>query len=314
MQDYKKVIQFLYKEYQFFKDHSLKVERQFQSESSRIYNTFLIKSDLPDFENFVAKGPILKKYTLKGEWKILNLLKTKNYSCPQLLVLEHEPANYLLLKYINGQKASERLLKNINRTETFSKMGELISELHTFEVIKFGNLDDKININWGAYLNENTQSRLTGCRNIISDDLCQKSKKLLVNLRKIIDFEGQNPPVLIHRDIYSDNFIFRKNPNKLFLIDYGMAIGGRPFYDLGKFYIFDLYRFPEYKNDFLNGYQRNIKLPMDFNEYLKLYILRELLGCVNFFSTNNQIKNLNLIIKILGELVSETGIITKLIS
>ena len=314
MQNQNNIIDKLIEEYPFLINQSLKIERQFVSESSRVYNTYLVKSNYSGFKEFVAKGSVLEKYSLKGEWQIIKLLKTKNFPCAQLLVPDHEPVNLLLLKYISGKKASERLLEKKNASETFFSIGELTGKLHTLEVSWFGNLEKNKNINWVLYSKENLRNRLAGSRKIIQYSLYKQTKDLLEDLVPIIESEKSEPPVLIHRDIYSDNFIIEEQTNKLYLIDYGMAIGGRPFYDLGKFYIFDLYHFPAYQKNFLSGYSRYINLPIDFNKKLKLYILIELLGCVNFFSSSKQKKALNSVIKILKELTSNKGRITKLIN
>lgn len=307
-----KLINTLILEYPFLENTNVEFAKQFYSESSRAYNTYLVRSNLPSYEQFVAKATMMRKYSLLNERLVLNKLNNINFPCPKLLLPQHEPQSFLLLEYIIGVRASEKLTKKENVAEIFFNIGALTGKLHKIKVDHFGDLTKNIKVNWASHLQRNTTERLNGAKKIISASLYNKAGKLLKSFDKLMLSEGALPPVLIHRDIYSDNFIVRKT-NEMVLIDYGMAIGGRPFYDLAKFYIFDLYRFPDYVNDFLTGYAKHVALPANFAELIKLYLLRELLGCINFFHQQKKQNYLKLVIQILGELVNKTGIITQLI-
>jgi len=301
-------------EYPFLKNSTLGIEKQFYSESSRQYHTYLVKSNYPRFEKFVAKGTLNPKYTLENEWQVLKQLNKASFPCPKLLLPEHQPQDFLLLKFIEGIKASEKLLKNEDIAQVFAQIGNLTGWLHTIKAKGYGDLTKTEKVDWANYSQTNITKRLNGARKIISEDLFVQSSELIKSLHDLLIEESRLPPVLIHRDIYCDNFIVENETNQYYLIDYGMAIGGRPFYDLAKFYIFDLYRFPDQVNSFLQGYNQHINLPENFEELLKLYLVRELLGCINFFHSIKKQNYLELMIQILGELVNETGTITKLIT
>jgi len=308
MANYPEVIKTLIAEYPFLRDANLIIIKQFFSESSRQYNTYLVKSRAPGFQQFVAKGIVLPKYSLINEWLVLKLLNQQQFACPKLLIPNHKPKKYILLEYISGQEASKLLLKIVNPKTIFKQIGELTGKFHTISAPWFGELAQDNNTDWADFLRTNTRERLKGASQIISASTHRKTKKLLESFDDLIIDEGKLPPILIHRDIYSDNFIVEKTTQQMYLIDFGMAIGGRPFYDLAKFYIFDLYRFPKCANDFLSGYTKYIQLPPDFDMRLKLYLLRELLGCINFFRSTNKTNYLQLTTKLLKELVGKKNL------
>jgi tRNA A-37 threonylcarbamoyl transferase component Bud32 len=305
MANYAEVKKALIAEYPFLQDANLVITKQFFSESSRQYNTYLVKSRAPGFEQFVAKGIVLPKYSLTNEWLVLKLLNQQQFACPKLLIPTHKPNKFILIEHISGQKASQLLLEIANPKNIFKQIGELTGKFHTIKAPWFGELTKNSNVDWAEYLRRNTRERLERTSQMISAPTHKKTKKLLESFDDLIIDEGELSPVLIHRDIYSDNFIIEKTTQQMYLIDFGMAIGGRPFYDLAKFYIFDLYRFPKYEDDFLSGYQKHIVLPNNFKYLFKLYLLRELLGCINFFHSIGKTNYLQLTTKLLDKLVSE---------
>ena len=203
MANYPEVKKTLIAEYPFLQKANLVIAKQFFSESSRQYNTYLVKSHAPGFEQFVAKGIIMSKYSLTNEWLVLKLLNQQQFACPKLLIPNHEPKKIMLLKFINGQKASELLQKTANPKIIFKQIGELTGKLHSINAPWFGELTNNKNIDWSNYSRKNMTERLKGASQIISASTHKKAKKLLESFDDLIIDEGKLPPVLIHRDIYS---------------------------------------------------------------------------------------------------------------
>jgi fructosamine-3-kinase len=168
-------------------------------------------------------------------------------------------------------------------------------------------------VNWGMYLEQKLLERVNGCKNLLNLEIYDKAKNLIEELKPIIEIEAQGQPVLIHRDIYLENFIMCPATNQAVLIDYAMVKGGRPFYDLAKFYILDLYNHPEQRDNFLKGYQKYVPIPSDFNERMRLYLLKESLGMIHFFHSIDKPQYRNHAIKCLEELINKQGVIGHLI-
>ncbi len=301
----------LIQEYPDYISQGVKVLKQFTSSDGRVFNTFLIEDKAI---RFIAKGVVHDTYSLEGEWNILKLVSGKDLPSPKLLFPDHLPHNFLLLEYIFGKNASELSLNSQDNKVVFKKVGATTGKLHSISVSSFGDLLHPTQINWTEYLRDKIQERLLGIESIAGEALYEKLVRLLKQLEPIIVSEKSNDPKLIHRDIYMDNFIISDQSNEAVLIDYAMALGGRPFYDLGKFYILELYRSPKNKSDFLDGYSQNIEIPSDFSDRLKLYIFKEALGMVYFFNKVGQKSAEAHAIQILNELADNNGVIVDLIN
>ncbi len=300
----------LIQEYPDYISQDIKVLKQFASSDGRVFNTFLIE----DKEiRFIAKGIVYDTYSLEGEWNILRLVSGKDLPSPKLLFPDHLPHNFLLLEYIDGKNASESSSNSQDNKEIFKKVGATTGRLHSIPVESFGDLLHPAKIIWCDYLRDKIDERLLGTKTIVGDDFYKKLVGLRDQLEPILQSESSTKPRLIHRDIYLDNFIISDQTNEAVLIDYAMGIGGRPFYDLGKFYILELYRSPQNKADFLEGYSEYIDLPSDFSDRMRLYIFKEALGMVHFFNKVGQKKAEIHAINVLDELVNETGVIKDLI-
>lgn len=302
----------LQKEYPQLKN--INIVKQFKSEDSRIYNTFLVTSSNKGFERFIAKSFVDTKNKLLIEHKILKLINSFNTDSPKLLSPDHTPDNFLVIEFVDGENASEIAKNGKNIKSLFYEAGTVTGKLHNIKAPCFGDLLNEENKNWEDYLTNKLSERLLGAAKIVSHSLHNKAVDLFDSLKLIINLESKNDPILIHRDVYFDNFILKKNENKLILIDYGMAFGGRPLYDLAKFYIVELYKRPEYKDDFLNGYTKHVYLPEYFIDAMRLYILHELVGIICFTNSVGNAKYRDHAISALEELVNNKGKIIDLIT
>ncbi len=304
----------LIQEYPILKNSNLQIVKQFVSEKGRGYNTFLIESNLEGFLKFVAKGIVFDTQSLELEWKTLTILSQRHANAPLLLIPDHVPQNFLLLEYIDGINLSELVKDKTQINKAFELAGIATGKLHSIQLERFGSLLSSQCANWDNYLTTKTNERLLGVKELVSEQLYKKCGSLFDALKDIVYSESLGEPILIHRDIYFDNFILKQNSNDAILIDYGMTMSGRPFYDFGKFYILELYKYPEYKNVFINAYANYSIIPSNFNELLKVYILTEALGMIGFYSRIGEIKGLEHAILVLDELTSNKGIIFELIS
>lgn len=309
----RKVLDLLLEEYPIFSGSDLVVEKQYKASNNRVYNTFLISSSKIGFEKFVAKGVYYEVNKLELEWIALNLLQKKKSDSPKLLFPKHKPDDFLLLEFIEGKTATEVVIDPENRNKLFEEIGSALGKLHTTKVGNFGSLIDKSKITWKEYVDAKLFERLHGVAALISKELYKDSENLFISLKNVLESESKMP-VLIHRDIYLDNFIVRKNSGHAILIDYGMALGGRPFYDLAKFYIWELSRYPEQKDIFLNAYQKYVFLSDNFKDMMRIYTLNELLGMIGFANNQKNKERMNNSIKVLDELVKNVGIISQLLN
>jgi len=136
----------------------------------------------------------------------------------------------------------------------------------------------------------------------------------VINDKKhILDAESEGRPMLVHHDIYLENFLRNSRTGELILIDYGLVFGGRPLFDLAKFYIWDLSKYPHQKETFLAAYSKYVSLPANFNDVMTLYIIREACGMVNFFNKIKDYKTRDEAIDVLNNLVHDKGVISVLL-
>lgn len=310
----KKAEKLILLEYPFLEKSSLSIKKQYRSANGRVYNTFLVESSKEGFEKFVAKAVFAKQNGLELEWTVLKFLQREKGGVPKLLIPEHKPERVMLLEYIGGQNASDTVVDDTSSSKVFELVGSAVGKLHSTKISNFGDLLNPRKTYWSEYIKKQIRERLSGTKALIPDFLYIKAEELVNSLDKTIELESKGKPVLVHRDIYFDNFIIGEDFNQAFLIDYGMAIGGRPFYDLGKFYILELYKRPNQKNNFLEAYSKHVSLPSDFNKIMKLYILNEALGMINFFYKINDNNAKKHAVQVLKELTEDKGVIAQLLS
>ncbi len=304
----------LHEEYPIFQNEKISITKQFKTAKGRVFNTFLVESTKQGFERFIAKGIVHEKYGLELEWKILATLQEKEADAPKILLSDHKPQHFLLLEFIEGLNAAEAIDRQENIEKVFYEVGTATGKLHSILSENYGDLLNPQNISWKKYLENKVTERLEGVKHLIPEELFENTQQFFHSIRPIIEVEALEKPRLIHRDIYLENFILKKETDHAILIDYGMVIGGRPFYDLGKFYILELYKRPSQRDVFLEAYGNYVPLPKDFNERMKLYILKEALGMVNFFHSIKDEEAKRHAITILEELTKNKGVIPDLLN
>lgn len=308
-----KAYELLLEEYPILRDAHVTIIKQFSATDGRPFNTFLVESEKNGFRKFIAKGQVVHKYTLEGERKILQLLNKRNADAPRLLMPDHPVKHLLLLEFVEGISAAEMFKRGEEvRGEVFSEIGNAVGKLHMTPATHFGDLEKGNGISWGEYLTSKIIERLEGGKDL-TGDLYDEAKRLFESLKEVIRSESEGEPVLIHRDIYFENFILQKGTSKAILLDYGMAIGGRPLYDLAKFYILELYKQPQYRDSFLTSYSKYISLPDDFSARMTLYILKEALGMINFFNEIGDFTHRDHAFLVLKQLARREGKIVDLI-
>ena len=148
----------------------------------------------------------------------------------------------------------------------------------------------------------------------VSEEFLAKVKKAVAETRHVIDEESKGKPMMVHHDIYLENLLVKNNGKQVILIDYGIAYGGRPLFDLAKFFIWDLTHYPDQKGNFLKAYGQYVELPDNFNEIMEFYLLFECFGMVAFFDKIEADKNRDDALSVLNDLVTGTGAISALIS
>lgn len=98
------------------------------------------------------------------------------------------------------------------------------------------------------------------------------------------------------------------------ILDFGLLRGGRPFFDLGKFYLLILMEFPQYDRHFVRGYKKYIKLDENSPILLKFYIILEILGMMPFFNSIGNEKMLDKVLEGFNGLSSNKGVLNDLIN
>lgn len=303
-------------EYPFLEGHELSIKKPLQSPGDHAHNTYLVESTKKGFEIFVAKGSkgalkwINQEQQLITEWNALNRLQDRPDIAPVLLLPEHQPQNFLLLEYIDGETVSERLLSEAHQDEILYQAGLTAGKLHTIQVKTFGDLYSPSSIDWKSYLDQRVHERL---QSIPDSNLAQATQHLYndTSLRYALKEECDEIPVILQRNMYFRNFMIRKQKGNTVIIDYAHAMGGRPFFDLAKLYLMEFYNHPEYNIDtFLQGYHEHISRSPDFNEQMKLYIM---ITAINMMYFSHKYKNEWYPMKVLYELTSQTGRITELL-
>jgi fructosamine-3-kinase len=93
-----------------------------------------------------------------------------------------------------------------------------------------------------------------------------------------------------------------------------MAMGGRPFYDLAKLYMLELYWQPSQRDVFLREYEQHVALPDDFRERLRMYLLQEALGMIHFLGRTGQEDAKQHAIDVLDELSANCGVMARLLA
>jgi fructosamine-3-kinase len=299
-------------EYPFLQMESVRIKKQFVSSDGRVSNTYLVESNKRGFEKFIAKSVVHHPESLKKEWIFLNLLQQKKAHAPRLLIKQHQPINFLLMEYIDGITASEALQNGQDTANIFKKIGETTGLANSVQLKSFGDILNPTDISWKEFQMDRLNNALPLVKKLVKKDLYCRLTEIIKSTQHILDTESKGRPMLVHHDIYLENFLVNKR-NELILIDYGIAFGGRPLFDLAKFYIWDLSKYPKQKSNFLNAYSKHVSLPPNFNEVMKFYVIRECFGMMDFFHKIEDFKARDLAINVLNDLANNEGIISELL-
>lgn len=309
----KSVLSKIIREYPFLTDYNPRIIKQFKSIEGRIYNTFLVKSDKKGFKKFVAKSGKTGNIELGLEWEVLKLLQKRNVQAPKLLLPKHKPNDFILMNFIGKYNASDVLKRGEKPNAVFRKIGTAAGKIHSVHVSNFGELLHPGSDSWETHIQQKFDERVRGVQYLVASQLIDQTKEMYKEYSKFILKDGRSFPILIHRDIYSENFIIEESTGKAVLIDFGMARGGRPLFDLAKLYIWDLYQYPKSQNAFLQTYTRYVPWQKSYKSLLKFYILLELIGMIASFHSRKNPKLKLHAVKVLKEILRNRGKIIELL-
>ena len=305
------------KEYPFLENSELEIVQNFVSSDGRVSSTYLASSNKNSFKKFIIKTfnqyskSKDKKDELLKEYKILKILNGLGIASP-ILLSQKEPKNYLLMSFIDGINAAI-LAKDKNKTsKVFEKVGEEIGKLHTVEMSAFGDFTQIETADWKKFQNDKFENLSKNIENLIDEDTFKKATKKFFDYEHLLIDEAKGKPVLLPHDLHLDNFLFDEKKEMATYIDYGIALAGRPFFDLAKFYIWTFSEYTNQVGNFLKGYSKYIELPKDYDERMEMYIIRECFGMINFFRIMNDEKELKNTIDFLRDFVNGRSHIQKL--
>ncbi len=275
-------------EYPLVGEYQPTVIKQFRSGDGRVYNVFLIHINGERFDFFVAKGVANEKTDIKLEWLILKMLQDSKAFVPVLLIPEVQPENYMLVDFIEGQTAREAIEGGADKGEIFSKIGEALQTIHSVEAPKFGDLIEDNSQQWIDTVQQAFTKKMTNSADEVGADILEKSIAFFNERKHLLEADGQADPIIMHRDIYMENFILEKDTDYIFMIDFGLGKGGRPLFDLAKFYIWDMYEDSDQQANFLKTYSLYNPKDSEQVELLSLYILVELFGMIAYFKNSDK--------------------------
>jgi len=275
-------------EYPQLRNPNLRVIKQYRSKDGRLYNTFLIESRGEKFDRFIAKGKTHTNSDLEVEREVLILLEKEKFDAPRLLFPAHIPQNFILITLIDGESATSLIQKATHNSKIFRLIGIALKALHQVETPSFGKFWEGENTDWFEFMAKKFTERITPWMPVKA---IKPAKELFCECEPILKQESKENPVLIHRDIYTDNFLIDPEITKATLIDFAMTLEGRPVYDLAKFYVLNLYYYPQHQEDFLTGYDC-IARTAETKLLLKINIAIELMGMIGSRKTREDDKNL----------------------
>lgn len=307
----RQAIDILLEEYPQLKDRGLMVLKQFKSLDGREYNTFLIETTEG---KYVAKGNVYDVANLSLEKYFLDILQNSQCS-PSLIFPEITPKTFLIMSYIDGSDANSLLQSSSveKQKEIFTSIGKTLKKVHSVNVKCFGNPLKKDSEDYFKDLQDKLTGRLSFAKKHLSGTESQLLESLLADCKEVVKKDCTNKPVITHRDIYVDNFIIQKSTEKAVLIDFAMARGGRPFYDLGKFYIADISRYPECHESFLEGYGESLQ-SNEYNSLVVFSVILELTGQLGWFKSINDKIHFERSLKFLKEISKKEGVLWELLS
>jgi len=270
-------------EYSALRPESLAVLKRFVLSDGRVSNAFLINSDNLGRQKFIAKGYVRHPESLVTEWYFLKHLQKAGANAPRLSYPEHQPQDLLLMEYVSGPNAPEALNEGQDPNVLFRKIGETSGKIHTIDIPFIGTPRSHKDETWRDHQMERLNSRLVQMKELLGEADSAALDEMIADTEYILNEESEKEMKIVHRDLYLDNFIVDSGTGEVILIDYGIAMGGRPLYDLAKFYIWTLSKYPEQIGNFFEGYREYVDLPENLSDILRFYIIRELFGMIDFF-------------------------------
>jgi len=304
-------------EYPFLENSNLDIVKKFEMSDGRASSTYLANSDKEGFKKFVIKT--FNQYSkakekndeLIKEYIILKMLNGKNIAAPKVLGT-HEPKKYLLMSFVEGENAALVAKDDKKSAIIFEKVGEEIGKLHTVDMDAFGNITQIKTSDWKEFQTNKFNMNAENIKEVVDKDIFDKATKRFYGYEYLLEDEAKGKPVLLPHDLHLDNFLYDEENKTATYIDYGIALAGRPFFDLAKLYIWTFNDYPDQVGNFLKGYKKYIDIPNDFNQRMEMYILRECFGMINFFRIMEDKKELKNTIDFLKDYLNGASHIQKL--
>jgi len=287
----------------------IRVEKRLPAGPDRPSNAYLVTSngshEIPT--RFIAKRGHSAGGSSNGiapEWQATKHAAQHGVPTPTVLLSDQAPKEFLLLEFLEGQDAQQAIDKGANPNDIFRAIAETLAKLHRVPTE---------GANWPDSIRTRFQSKMPAMETILGKEMAAHYLAHFTEAATALE-EEPDEPKLIHRDVYLSNFMVTRPEPGAAIIDFGMACGGRPLYDLAKFYILDLYRYPEARDAFLGGYFSASTRPPAFSGLMRLYLYVELSGMIRFFEAIGQTQALQHATTVLGELLSDRGRMVDLLS
>ena len=295
-------------EYPVINTWNVHLARRFEAGPGRLSDSYLLTAE--SHKPFVAKyGPptATSSRGVLAEWHALRLTAESSVPVPALLFPDHQPYDFILMDLVDGSDASSESPS----AETVGLIGDALSQLHEVAVPRFGDLAYPQS-SWIEMCTSRIAPKLAALADVLEPDVLSALGAKITELLPILADEPSTP-ILIHRDVYLSNFIIAPDRTHAAIIDFGMACGGCPLYDLAKFFILDLYRSPNLSDAFLTRYFAKTAKPPSYAYLIRLYLYIELLGMIRYFHEVGQESALRHATTVLIELLTGQGTINDLI-
>ena len=262
---------------------AITVKQQFKSGLDRAANTFLVST--LDERTFVAKGILVANsiQKLSTEWWALKLIMERAPgTAPRLLFPEHKPMHFVLMEFLRGTNAETELVNGSDPAATFTLIGKELARLHAVKVDSFGTPEAPVD-DWKTFVQQKLAERFNSALNFLPVPLAEKTQSYTNSLLPALENEVENQPVLIHRDPYPHNVLLTPEKDRATLLDYAMAMGGRPFFDFAKVLLYESKQRANITEAFLSGYGLSREEVIESKELIRLYTIIEILGQISYF-------------------------------
>lgn len=155
------------------------------------------------------------KQRLTAEKYTFNQIRTKtSLRAPEIITSNNQ--DYIICNWLEGENTGFKIEENERKQEMAKVLGESLSEIHSIQYRKFGELNqngiEKTYDGWTEFL----ANLIQFLKNFNTPDIADKGIKYLEdNLERI---EGDYQPVLIHGDYHAWNTVINEN-DKLGVLD-----------------------------------------------------------------------------------------------